>query len=131
LFADKAYFHDETRRDCKERGWFLVAAYKRHRHEPEASVPALFNRFVSAMRQPPESLFNWLIQRTDLQNASRVRSRQGLLVHCYGKLAVACLCSFPTPDSHNFFKPHPVRSQKIESRPAPGATRCAGLTPFR
>ena len=91
LFADKAYFHDETRKDCKERGWFLVAAYKRHRHEPQTSVPTLFNRFVSTIRQPLESLFNWLIEKTDLQNASRVRSTQGLKVHCYGKLAVACL----------------------------------------
>ena len=91
LFADKAYFHNETRQDCRARGWFLVAAYKRHRHEPEGDVPTLYNRFVSAIRQPLESLFNWLIQRTDLQNASRVRSSQGLQVHCYGKLAVACL----------------------------------------
>lgn len=91
LFADKAYFHRDTEKDCKARGWFLVAAYKRHRHETEQDVPTLYNRFVSSMRQPLESLFNWLIQTTDLQNASRVRSRQGLKVHCYGKLAVACL----------------------------------------
>jgi IS5 family transposase len=91
LFADKAYFHQETRRDCKERGFFLVASYKRHRHELETSVPTLYNRFVSAIRQPLESLFGWIIQKTDLQNASRVRSSQGLKVHCYGKLAVACL----------------------------------------
>jgi hypothetical protein len=91
LFADKAYFHQGTQRDCKEQGWFLVAAYKRHRHEPETSVPTLYNRFVSAIRQPLESLFGWMIQKTDLQNASRVRSTQGLKVHCYGKLAVACL----------------------------------------
>jgi len=91
LFADKAYFHQETQRDCKEHGWFLVASYKRHRHEPESNVPTLYNRFVSAIRQPLESLFGWIIQKTDLQNASRVRSDQGLKVHCYGKLAVACL----------------------------------------
>lgn len=91
LFADKAYFHQETQRDCKEHGWFLVASYKRHRHEPEKDVPTLYNRYVSAIRQPLESLFGWIIQKTDLQNASRVRSSQGLKVHCYGKLAVACL----------------------------------------
>src|SRR5205823_9327119 len=66
LFADKAYFHQQTTQDCKEQGWFLVASYKRHRHEPETSVPTLYNRFVSAIRQPLESLFNWLIQTTDL-----------------------------------------------------------------
>ena len=72
LFADKAYFHRDTEEACKERGWFLVAAYKRHRHETEKDVPTLYNRFVSAIRQPLESLFSWLIQRTDLQNAWRV-----------------------------------------------------------
>jgi hypothetical protein len=91
LFADKAYFHDETEAECQRQRWFLLASYKRHRNEPESNVPTLYNRFVSAIRQPLESLFNWLIQTTDLQNASRVRSSQGLKVHCYGKLAVACL----------------------------------------
>jgi hypothetical protein len=91
LFTDKAYFHRDTQEDCKEQGWFLVASYKRHRYEAEKDVPTLYNRFVSAIRQPLESLFNWLIQKTDLQNASRVRSSQGLKVHCYGKIAVACL----------------------------------------
>lgn len=91
LFADKAYFHTETFAEFKEQGSFLVASYKRHRNEPQTNVPTLYNRFVSAIRQPLESLFNWLIQKTDLQNASRVRSDQGLKVHCYGKLAVACL----------------------------------------
>jgi hypothetical protein len=91
LFADKAYFHRETKKYFKEAGWFLLASYKRHRFESEADVPTYYNRFVSAIRQPLESLFNWLIQKTDLQNASTVRSDQGLKVHCYGKLAVACL----------------------------------------
>jgi hypothetical protein len=91
LFADKAYFHHETQQNCKERGWFLVASYKRHRHEAERDVPTLYNRFVWTIRRPLESLFGWIIQKTDLQNASRVRSTQGLKLHCYGKLAVACL----------------------------------------
>lgn len=91
MFADKAYFHGETEQDCQNAGWFLLASYKRHRFETEADVPTYYNRFISAIRQPLESLFNWLIQKTDLQNASRVRSSQGLKVHCYGKLAVACL----------------------------------------
>ena len=43
------------------------------------------------MRQPIESLFNWIIEHTGLQQASKVRSTNGLLVHCYGKLAVACV----------------------------------------
>jgi hypothetical protein len=91
LFGDKAYADTDTKAVLQEHRVYLMTPYKRKRNEDEAAVPRLFNRFVSSIRQPIESLFGWLIQRTDLQNASRVRSGQGLMVHCYGKLAVACL----------------------------------------
>lgn len=91
LFGDKAYADEETKAVFRERGTHLLTPYKRKRNEPRTACPALWSRFVSSVRQPLESLFGWLIQRTDLQNASRVRSTNGLLVHCYGKLAVACL----------------------------------------
>lgn len=49
----------------------------------------LFSTAVSRVRQPIESLFNWLIVKTDIQKASRVRSIKGLLVHLFGKIAAA------------------------------------------
>lgn len=49
----------------------------------------LFSTAVSKIRQPIESLFNWLITKTDIQRASRVRSTKGLLVHVFGKIAAA------------------------------------------
>lgn len=73
------------------RGTHLLAPYKRRRNESETAAPALWSRIVSAVRQPLESLFGWLIQRTGIQHALQVRSAQGLFVHVYGKLAVACL----------------------------------------
>jgi IS5 family transposase len=91
LFADKAYADAETKAVLAARGTHLLTPYKRRRNEPETNVPTLLNRFVSRIRQPLESLFGWMIQRTALQNASQVRSTNGLLAHCYGKLAVACL----------------------------------------
>jgi len=91
LFGDKAYADAETRGALAERGSHLVTPYKRRRGEPETAAPALWSRFASAVRQPSESLFGWLIQRTGIQNAAQVRSTQGLFVHCYGKLAVASL----------------------------------------
>jgi len=91
LFADKAYADEETKRALSERGTHLLTPYKRRRNEPETNEPALWSRFASSVRQPLESLFGWLIQRTNIQNASQVRSAKGLFVHCYGKLAVACL----------------------------------------
>jgi hypothetical protein len=49
----------------------------------------LFSTAVSRVRQPIESLFNWLIVKTDIQKASKVRSTKGLLVHLFGKIAAA------------------------------------------
>lgn len=91
LFGDKAYADAEMARTLAERGTRLVTPYKRRRGEPETAAPALWSRFASAVRQPLESLFGWLIQRTGIQHASQVRSAKGLFVHVYGKLAVACL----------------------------------------
>jgi Transposase DDE domain len=91
LFGDKAYADEETKKALFERGTHLVTPYKRRRNESVSAEPALWSRFVSSVRQPLESLFGWLIQRTNIQDASRVRSSNGLFVHCYGKLAVASL----------------------------------------
>ena len=52
----------------------------------------LLSRFVSGIRQPVESFFNWLIQKTNIQTASKVRSEDGLRLHCYGRLAAALFC---------------------------------------
>jgi hypothetical protein len=49
----------------------------------------LFSTAVSRVRQPIEALFNWLIQKTDIQRASKVRSTKGLLIHIFGKIASA------------------------------------------
>lgn len=49
----------------------------------------LFSKSVSQVRQPIESFFNWLIQKTDFQHASKVRSTKGLMVHVFGKIAAA------------------------------------------
>jgi hypothetical protein len=49
----------------------------------------LYSRSVSRVRQPIESLFNWIIEKTDIQRASKVRSKKGLLVHVFGRIAAA------------------------------------------
>jgi len=46
------------------------------------------NLLVSKFRQPIESLFNWIIEKTNIQKASKVRSTDALLIHCWGKPAV-------------------------------------------
>jgi hypothetical protein len=52
-----------------------------------ASEPDLMA--VSRVRQPIESLLNWLEEQTKIQRASKIRSSSGLLVHVFGWLAAA------------------------------------------
>ena len=49
----------------------------------------LFSSAVSKVRQPVEAIFNWLIEKSDIQKASKVRSTKGLMVHAFGRLAAA------------------------------------------
>ena len=91
LFGDKAYGDAQTREALAARRVTLCVPEKRPLGVPQDEwQPGLWSRFVSAMRQPVESCFNWLIQRAGIQDASKVRSTDGLLVHCYGKLTVCC-----------------------------------------
>jgi len=53
------------------------------------AADGLFSTAVSVVRQPIESFFNWLIQKTDIQNASKVRNTKGLLLHTFGAIASA------------------------------------------
>jgi hypothetical protein len=48
-----------------------------------------FSNYISSVRQPVEAFFNWLLEKTQLQTASKVRSEKGLWLHCYGRLAAA------------------------------------------
>ena len=91
LFADKAYACQETKADFDKAGTALATPTKKQKHQPLEQTDSSWSRFVSCMRQPVESLFNWVIEKTGIQNAAKVRSTNGLFVHCYGKLAVACV----------------------------------------
>lgn len=51
----------------------------------------LFSKTVSTIRQPIESFFNWINEKTQIQNASKVRSLNGLLVLIFGKLTACFL----------------------------------------
>lgn len=50
---------------------------------------ALFSTAVSKVGQPIGAFFNWLNEKTNIQRAMKVISINGLLVHIYGKLAIA------------------------------------------
>ena len=95
VFADKIYsdfsFFDKT------NPVRVLTPRKEIKNEPEAirqrekAARDLFSQAVSKVRQPVESFFNWLNEKTEIQRASKVRATKGLLVHTFGKLAVALL----------------------------------------
>jgi hypothetical protein len=89
IYGDKIY------NDAK---WF---AYMRVHNNVNISAPVklrrgqktlsffdrLYNSAVSAVRQPIESFFNWLIEKTHIQSASKVRSTNGLLSFIFARIA--------------------------------------------
>jgi hypothetical protein len=48
-----------------------------------------YNKLVRKFIQPIESLINWIHETTGIEKASKVRSTEGLMIHCWDKLAVA------------------------------------------
>jgi hypothetical protein len=89
LFADKAYADTSFKLELESRKIKLWTPVKKPKKESLAAEKKVFNKTVSSFRQPIESFFKWLIDKTDIQRASRVRSIEGLLIHCLGKLTFA------------------------------------------
>jgi len=91
VFADKAYQDQFTTRAFEKEAVIICTPDKKTKNQEtyEVGKSGLWSRFVSTIRQPIESLFNWINEKTDIQNGSKIRSQAGLLVHCYGKLAAS------------------------------------------
>ena len=68
----------------------LVTPVKKKKNQIRLeSADRMYSTAVSKIRQPIESLFNWIQEKTNIQNASKVRSLKGLNIHIWGKLTVA------------------------------------------
>lgn len=97
LYLDKAYADKALTEALERKGNRFFTPVKVKANTPlvlrqrDAAADALFSTAVARKRQPIESLFNWLHQKTGLQNASFVRSEAGLLLHVFGKIAAALI----------------------------------------
>jgi hypothetical protein len=69
----------------------LTPIKKNKGQETLSAADTLYSEAVSRIRQPIESLFNWINEKTGIRQASKVRSYQGLLVHAFGQLDAATL----------------------------------------
>ena len=96
-FLDKAYCDKNLDQTMSNMGNQLMTPIKDVKgmcpllKQFDKAYNELYNTAVSTIRQPIESLFNWLIQLTNIQNASLVRSENGLNVHIFGKLAAGLI----------------------------------------
>lgn len=95
--ADKAYADAGLVKQMQAKGNILITPIKdKQKHTPamkqkERAFNDVYNKAVSTIRQPIESLFNWINELTQIQNASKVRSANGLRLHLWGKLAAALM----------------------------------------
>lgn len=95
LVADKAYADKKLKEDLLAQNGCLLTPPKQVKAKSQAlcqfdkAAEDLMGKAVSSIRQPIESLVNWLEQRVNIQNASKVRSKQGLILHSFGKFAAA------------------------------------------
>jgi hypothetical protein len=97
IFGDKAFNDSELELICQSQGGQLMCPVKYKRGQPQEdrqrhkAADDLYSKAVSKIRQPIESFFNWLIEHTDIQRASKVRSLPGLMVHIFGRIAAALI----------------------------------------
>jgi hypothetical protein len=77
---------------AEEQNLDLLTPIKKEKGQK--TLPAadkLYSEAVSRIRQSIEPLFSWIDEKTGIQQASKVRSYRGLLVHVFGRLAAAML----------------------------------------
>ena len=98
VFADKAYCDEDyfkPREQYIQLDLFtpvkLVKGTTEVIKQREFAANNLFSTAVSKVRQPIEAFFNWIIQISKIQDATKVRSTNGLWLHCFGKLAMAMM----------------------------------------
>ena len=87
VYADKAY--DYLKRASGLPFTVMTPVKRQKGQEPLDIADIWLSRAVSQVRQPVESMFNWIEEKTGIEIASKVRSYQGLLVHVFGRLAAA------------------------------------------
>jgi hypothetical protein len=90
LYADKAYVSEVLEFLLEQQQMILQTPPKKANGQEKLRMfEQLWATSVSRIRQPIESFFNWLEEKTGIQMASKVRSLNGLLVHVYGRLTAA------------------------------------------
>lgn len=97
IYADKAYCDKNLDEALALNNSHIFTPIKLVKGECERirqwkkAADDLFSTAVSKVRQPIESWFNWLIEKSGIQKASKIRSTKGLILHIFGSIASALL----------------------------------------
>jgi len=93
IYGDKIYADaDLNQTMITQQNSIIITPIKKQKGQQfEDAADNIFSTLVSKVRQPIESFFNWLNEKTKIQIANKVRSEKGLLVHIWGKFAAAIL----------------------------------------
>lgn len=92
LYADKIYSHISLKEELAEmQKLYMHTPVKRKKgHKQLSAADRYLSSAISTVRQPIEALFAWLQDKVKIQDATKVRSKAGALIHTFGKLAAAC-----------------------------------------
>ena len=108
--GDKIYFINELNEYMlKHQNSEMLTPVKAVKGMPEVikqrikAANDLFSTAVSKVRQPVEAIFNWLIEKADIQKTSKVRSTKGLMVHAFGRLDTAFITLVHQFSSNNLY----------------------------
>ena len=89
-YGDMAYDRPDAEQVEALQNIRVLTPVKRERGQKYLDArDQLLSTAVSRVRQPIESLFAWLEEKTGIESAGKVRSYNGLMVHIFGKLAAA------------------------------------------
>lgn len=90
IYGDKAYEYLTHGNVARFLNFDVLTPVKKQKGQERLdSADCLFSSAVSRIRQPIESLFGWIEEKTGIEYAAKVRSYRGLLVHVFGRLAAA------------------------------------------
>ncbi len=89
IFADKAYQRENDSILHEGQVTIHTPVKKKKGQKYLDAADKILSSRISSIRQPIESFFNWLEEKTSIQMASKVRSSSGLLAHVFGRLSAA------------------------------------------
>ncbi|MFT5748122.1 MAG: hypothetical protein ACI920_003516, partial [Saprospiraceae bacterium] len=90
---DSAYYDVKNKEFILQKYNVTICAIaKRKRGQKELFADQkIQNTAISRLRQPIEGFFNWLIEKTGIQDASKTKATKGILSHVYGKIAASAV----------------------------------------